>query len=125
MLIASIPRLTDRPDGGVKKENSRAHVKLEYDVPESAVEELLPAKRERKPSKRELAPGRWKETLDALAMQRGTFLAPVDTMGCERVHDITRTPQEQRFESLVGLMLSSQTKDEAGARHYLWHVLGA
>jgi len=90
-------------------------VKVEYETEaaEPAAEEPKEqVKRERKPSKRDLAKVRWQETYDLIAELRSVTPAPVDTMGCERAHDITRTPREQRYESLVSLMLSSQTKDE-------------
>jgi len=38
--------------------------------------------------------------------------APVDTMGCERCHDHDALPHIQRYQILVSLMLSSQTRDE-------------
>ncbi|KAM4065459.1 hhH-GPD superfamily base excision DNA repair protein [Hirsutella rhossiliensis] len=41
--------------------------------------------------------------------------AAVDTMGCERLADKQASPREQRFHTLVALMLSSQTKDTVNA----------
>ncbi|KAI0102008.1 DNA glycosylase [Nemania sp. FL0031] len=41
--------------------------------------------------------------------------APVDTMGCERLALTTVSPRDQRFQTLVALMLSSQTKDTVNA----------
>ncbi|KAK7749563.1 alpha,alpha-trehalase nth1 [Cytospora paraplurivora] len=41
--------------------------------------------------------------------------APVDTMGCERLALLTASPRDQRFHTLVALMLSSQTKDTTNA----------
>jgi endonuclease-3 len=38
--------------------------------------------------------------------------AAVDTMGAHTVSDKKATANEQAFHTLVGLMLSSQTKDE-------------
>jgi len=37
--------------------------------------------------------------------------APVDTVGCERCADPLAPPAERRFQTLVALMLSPQTKD--------------
>jgi endonuclease-3 len=37
--------------------------------------------------------------------------APVDTMGCDKLADRAANPRDQRFQTLVSLMLSSQTKD--------------
>jgi endonuclease-3 len=39
------------------------------------------------------------------------YPAVVDTMGCERMADRNMSPRDQRFQTLVALMLSSQTKD--------------
>ncbi|KAI0134719.1 DNA glycosylase [Xylariales sp. AK1849] len=41
--------------------------------------------------------------------------AAVDTMGCERLALPTASPRDQRFHTLVALMLSSQTKDTTNA----------
>ncbi|KAF2963989.1 hypothetical protein GQX73_g9581 [Xylaria multiplex] len=41
--------------------------------------------------------------------------AAVDTMGCERLALSTASPRDQRFQTLVALMLSSQTKDTVNA----------
>lgn len=41
--------------------------------------------------------------------------APVDKMGCAELHQSDATPAVQRFQTLVSLMLSSQTKDEITA----------
>lgn len=36
-------------------------------------------------------------------------------MGCERLADVEASPRDQRFHTLVALMLSSQTKDTVNA----------
>ncbi|KOS20279.1 Endonuclease III -like protein [Escovopsis weberi] len=41
--------------------------------------------------------------------------AAVDTMGCERLADRSASPRDQRFHTLIALMLSSQTKDTVNA----------
>lgn len=41
--------------------------------------------------------------------------AAVDTMGCERLADKKASPKDQRFHTLIALMLSSQTKDTVNA----------
>jgi endonuclease-3 len=49
---------------------------------------------------------------------RKKVVAPVDTMGCERLPEgvsSTITPRVHRFQLLIALMLSSQTKDEVNA----------
>ncbi|KAF9809239.1 hypothetical protein IEO21_07468 [Rhodonia placenta] len=57
-------------------------------------------------------PERWRETYDTIKDMRSRIVAPVDTMGCDRPQLEETTPQNQRFATLVSLMLSSQTKDE-------------
>lgn len=52
----------------------------------------------------------WKELVDF----RRTLKAPVDSMGCDRLARSTKGPA-RRFQVLVSLMLSSQTKDEITA----------
>ena len=43
---------------------------------------------------------------------RKSNLAPVDTMGCEKLHDTTAPIEVQKYQTLIALMLSVQTKDE-------------
>ncbi|XP_023319765.1 endonuclease III-like protein 1 isoform X2 [Eurytemora carolleeae] len=57
-------------------------------------------------------PTNWEQVYDNILKMRENRSAPVDTMGCERSHDSTAPPAVQRFQCLVSLMLSSQTKDE-------------
>jgi endonuclease-3 len=64
-------------------------------------------------------PSDWQEMYDAvLAMREEGGVAAnaaVDTMGCERLADRSASPRDQRFHTLVALMLSSQTKDTVNA----------
>jgi len=57
-------------------------------------------------------PENWAEVYDNIRTMRAGRTAPVDTMGCERAHDPTASPPVRRYQCLVSLMLSSQTKDE-------------
>jgi len=57
-------------------------------------------------------PARWSETYGTIKDMRSRIVAPVDTMGCSRAQLEETIPQNQRFATLVSLMLSSQTKDE-------------
>ncbi|POW20130.1 hypothetical protein PSHT_03800 [Puccinia striiformis] len=68
-------------------------------------------------------PPRWKETYGLIEEQRKTFIAPVDTMGCDKAGDapetshlMERSERDRRLSCLVSLMLSSQTKDEVTAQ---------
>jgi len=57
-------------------------------------------------------PPNWQEQLKGIQEMRKSRDAPVDTMGCERCHDHDALPNIQRYQILVSLMLSSQTRDE-------------
>ncbi|ESO10401.1 hypothetical protein HELRODRAFT_158200 [Helobdella robusta] len=41
--------------------------------------------------------------------------APVDTLGCDKLSDDNAPPKVQRYQNLLALMLSSQTKDQITA----------
>ncbi|KAF2269800.1 DNA glycosylase [Lojkania enalia] len=56
-------------------------------------------------------PPNWDEVYALTRQMRNENVAPVDTMGCESLADRNASPRDQRFQTLVALMLSSQTKD--------------
>ncbi len=56
-------------------------------------------------------PLQWRRVYKAIEEYRVTREAPVDTMGCDRLADSTAPPPTFRFQTLIALMLSSQTKD--------------
>lgn len=64
------------------------------------------------------APKGWIEFYNELVDMRAKMVAPVDHMGCERIPDgitpflLVNDPKTYRFQLLISLMLSSQTKDE-------------
>lgn len=60
-------------------------------------------------------PANWEEIYALTREMRNENIAPVDTMGCESLADRKRSPRDQRFQTLVALMLSSQTKDTVTA----------
>jgi endonuclease-3 len=57
----------------------------------------------------------WEEMYSVTTELRKRHLAPVDTMGCESLAEDHRPPLERRLQTLVALMLSSQTKDTVTA----------
>ncbi|KAF5293489.1 hypothetical protein FQA39_LY02974 [Lamprigera yunnana] len=57
-------------------------------------------------------PDHWEEVLKNLREMRKNCDAPVDTMGCDQCPDEAATPEDKRFQTLLSLMLSSQTKDQ-------------
>ncbi|XP_002132792.2 endonuclease III-like protein 1 [Drosophila pseudoobscura] len=54
----------------------------------------------------------WYRQLENIRSMRSLNAAPVDTMGCHQCADTTADFKTQRFQKLVALMLSSQTKDQ-------------
>jgi endonuclease-3 len=60
-------------------------------------------------------PANWEKMYNITAEMRKRVLAPVDTMGCESLADLTRSPLDRRLQTLIALMLSSQTKDTVTA----------
>lgn len=65
-----------------------------------------------------LTPPYWHKIYDRVVDMRAKFMAPVDTQGCERIAETitpnirTTNPRIYRFQLLISLMLSLQTKDE-------------
>lgn len=64
-------------------------------------------------------PSDWEAMYNVVRKMRApggaAYGAAVDTMGCERLADGNASPKDQRYHSLVALMLSSQTKDTVTA----------
>ncbi|TFK27407.1 DNA glycosylase [Coprinopsis marcescibilis] len=58
------------------------------------------------------APKNWEEVYFTIRKMREGIVAPVDTMGCDQAQFKETDPKNQRYATLVSLMLSSQTKDE-------------
>lgn len=56
-------------------------------------------------------PPNWEKVYEITHAMRKRVLAPVDTMGCESLAEDHASPRDQRLQTLVSLMLSSQTKD--------------
>jgi endonuclease-3 len=63
-------------------------------------------------------PNDWAELYSVMKVMRTTGAATnaaVDTMGCERMAQKHVSPKVKRFQTLIALMLSSQTKDTTNA----------
>ncbi|KAF2851842.1 DNA glycosylase [Plenodomus tracheiphilus IPT5] len=60
-------------------------------------------------------PSNWEEIYALTREMRNENLAPVDTMGCESLAEKNKSPRDRRFQTLIALMLSSQTKDTVNA----------
>ncbi|XP_043567130.1 endonuclease III-like protein 1 isoform X1 [Chiloscyllium plagiosum] len=57
-------------------------------------------------------PKDWREQLDNIRKMREGRDAPVDHMGAEQCFDKTAAPEVMRYQVLLSLMLSSQTRDQ-------------
>eukprot|EP00794_Sanderia_malayensis_P009351 gene9349-10336_t len=57
-------------------------------------------------------PANWRDLLEKIKLMRINEDAPVDSQGCERTADENESPEVIRFQLLVSLMLSAQTKDQ-------------
>ncbi|XP_062566436.1 endonuclease III-like protein 1 [Saccostrea cucullata] len=57
-------------------------------------------------------PPMWREQLKNIYEMRKNRDAPVDSMGCDVISDALASPEVYRYQVLVSLMLSSQTKDQ-------------
>ncbi|CAH1992233.1 unnamed protein product [Acanthoscelides obtectus] len=57
-------------------------------------------------------PPKWEEVLANLRIMRKDFDAPVDSMGCHKCHEDNAPAEMIRYQKLLALMLSSQTKDQ-------------
>lgn len=61
-------------------------------------------------------PSNWEIMYDTVKQMRADNpTAPVDTMGCAELYWRASSPQDRRFQTLIALMLSSQTKDTVTA----------
>ncbi|XP_041892910.1 endonuclease III-like protein 1 isoform X2 [Corvus kubaryi] len=57
-------------------------------------------------------PRDWREQLERIREMRRSRDAPVDEMGVQKCYDSGAPPQVMRYQVLLALMLSSQTKDQ-------------
>ncbi|XP_040001437.1 endonuclease III-like protein 1 isoform X2 [Xiphias gladius] len=83
----------------------RRQLKVEYDKDEG----VSPVKTEH------WEPPNWKKQLGFIREMRSGRDAPVDNMGAEKCYDTEAPAHVRRFQVLVSLMLSSQTKDQVTA----------
>jgi endonuclease III len=61
-------------------------------------------------------PSNWETMYNTVKkMREDNPTAPVDTMGCAELYWRASSPKDRRFQTLVALMLSSQTKDTVTA----------
>ncbi|XP_017312786.1 endonuclease III-like protein 1 isoform X2 [Ictalurus punctatus] len=83
----------------------RGHVKVEYE------DKAGPCVK----TKDRWEPPDWRTQLSFIREMRSGRDAPVDQMGAEKCYDPQAPPEVMRYQVLVSLMLSSQTKDQVTA----------
>lgn len=93
--------------------SSSSHAGADNDV---AVEETEPAKKKRKKTPTAAPvewrePDNWQEIYSLVVELRQDRTSPCDHSGCEALPSRSGTPLDFRFQALMSLMLSSQTKD--------------
>ncbi|OBS29196.1 hypothetical protein FPOA_03133 [Fusarium poae] len=117
----------------IKTETSTSPLAVKTEILDEALDEIPSpppkARRVRKPARKAIdattgvtkiePPSDWEAIYDTVRKMRApggrAHGAAVDTMGCERLADEKASPKDQRFHTLVALMLSSQTKDTVNA----------
>ncbi|KAL1004889.1 hypothetical protein UPYG_G00051860 [Umbra pygmaea] len=120
--------LKDKLDSRGESSTSTSHVKQEEEETsvsnQSPVPPLLPlanSRRRRSQVKVEYdekaepdswEPCDWRKQLDHIRQMRSSRDAPVDLMGAEKCYDSDAPAEVRRYQVLVSLMLSSQTKDQ-------------
>ncbi|KAF7487588.1 Endonuclease III-like protein 1 [Sarcoptes scabiei] len=57
-------------------------------------------------------PLHWEEIYQNIVQMRSETKAAIDTMGCEKCYETDIDEKQKRFQILVSLMLSSQTRDQ-------------
>lgn len=90
------------PTKSLKTKREHATVKYESDIKEE----------KESPKKEKWEPPNWQQVLGNLREMRKNHDAPVDNMGCDKCMDESAPALTMRFQALVSLMLSSQTKDQ-------------
>jgi endonuclease-3 len=81
-----------------KMSKKRGHIAIEYE------------------SESDSPRGKWESTYQKIKTMRAEIQAPVDVMGCAHLADKNESPEVQRFQTLISLLLSSQTKDQVTAQ---------
>ncbi|KAK1162779.1 endonuclease III-like protein 1 isoform X1 [Acipenser oxyrinchus oxyrinchus] len=99
--------------GNIQVKPRRKSIKVEYDSTAGSRDKELQDRNNPKKSRWE--PQDWIKQLDNIREMRKSKDAPVDQMGAGKCFDPRAAPQVIRYQVLISLMLSSQTKDEVTA----------
>ncbi|XP_014769778.1 endonuclease III-like protein 1 [Octopus bimaculoides] len=117
--------LSDKNTTRVRKQRSKITIKYEkndeFENNNTDVETVSPYFTTKKHEQTDLEqenkrtkwePEGWSLVLNNIREMRKHQDAPVDSMGCDTISDRTSAPEIFRYQVLLSLMLSSQTKDE-------------
>lgn len=129
-LSPEVPEAVSDTEGWPVKKRKRGQEKtvaVKHEIAEVALTTIASPKKETNPKRTRRTPAKkvktsdgsikveppssWEEVYALTREMRNENVAPVDTMGCESLADRNRSPRDQRFQTLIALMLSSQTKD--------------
>ncbi|XP_067390335.1 endonuclease III-like protein 1 isoform X2 [Emydura macquarii macquarii] len=106
--VAAVSRAHSMATVPSKSSRKRKKVRVLYDSLEGGV-----AEKEETDSRRpKWEPRNWRQQLDNIREMRKNKDAPVDQMGAEKCFDSSAPPEVMRYQVLLSLMLSSQTKDQ-------------
>lgn len=138
VLSQSDSELSSVPDSGSegeqtgdaskkRKRGQAGSIAVKQEIKETTITSIASPKKDTKPKKARRTPAKkvktadgsvkiepppnWEEIYALTREMRNENVAPVDTMGCESLASHRASPRDQRFQTLVALMLSSQTKD--------------
>ncbi|KAF7585276.1 Endonuclease III-like protein 1 [Aspergillus hancockii] len=108
-------RTSSRPSARVSNKTVEKAIKTE---PAAQKARRTPARKikDEDGSYRVEPPSNWETMYSTVKkMREANPTAPVDTMGCAELYWRASSPRDRRFQTLVALMLSSQTKDTVTA----------
>lgn len=89
----------------------KRHVAVEYETEKQPLANSGSKKSNSQPNKN------WKQIIENIRTMRNNHPAAVDEMGCEKCCDNNADDKTKRFQILVALMMSSQTKDGMRIKH--------
>ena len=92
-------------------EEEEVEVKVKVQPAEKSVAVKVPPKPAKKKKDTGKLPSNWRTVYDNIVKMRAETPAAVDTMGCDQCVDADGDEKVRRFQCLVSLMLSSQTRD--------------
>ncbi|KAL7271495.1 alpha,alpha-trehalase nth1 [Rhizina undulata] len=109
------PEMGDLVPGMIKKELENGEITDITSLVTTKGKGKAKTKVKQEPAAKVEPPEHWEEMYDCVKEMRSRISAPVDTMGCERLAEDDASPKVKRFQTLIALMLSSQTKDTVTA----------